>query len=75
MPEDPAAISQTTPPEVPLEAAARYLKLKNPNTKGGDVFAQGTARVPGKSVAVAVLPVTTNWHVWKTCEIEVVTTG
>jgi hypothetical protein len=51
------------------------IKLKNPKTKGGDVFAQGTARVPRKSVAVAVLPVTANWQVWKTWEIEVAAAG
>jgi len=42
------------------------IKLKNPEGKGGKVFAQGTTHVTGKSVAVAVLPVTAKWQVWKT---------
>ena len=47
------------------------IRLRNPNEKGGDVFAEGTANVPGKSVAIAVLPVTAKWQVWKTWGIEV----
>lgn len=46
------------------------IQLRNPKEKGGDAFALGTVTVPGKSVAVATLPVIAKWHVWKTWEIE-----
>jgi len=51
------------------------IKLKNPEIKGGNVFAQGTTRVSGKSIAVAVLPVTSKWQVWKTWDVEVEAKG
>lgn len=35
------------------------------------MFAQDTTRVSGKSVAVADLPVTAKWQVWKTWDMEV----
>jgi len=47
------------------------VRLSNPKEKGGNIFAQGTVNVPGKSVAIAVLPVTAKWQVWKTWNIEV----
>jgi len=47
------------------------IQLRNPEDKGGDVFALGTVSVPGKSVAVAILPVIAKWQVWKTWIIEV----
>lgn len=47
------------------------VRLRNPKDKGGDVFAQGTVNIPGKSVTVTVLPVIAKWNVWKTWEIEV----
>jgi hypothetical protein len=46
------------------------VRLRNPKDKGGDVFAEGKVNVPGKSVAIAVLPVISKWNVWKTWEIE-----
>jgi hypothetical protein len=45
-------------------------RLRNPKDKGGNVFAKGTANVSGKSVAIAVLPVTAKWQMWKTWDIE-----
>jgi len=51
------------------------LQLRNPKEKGGDVFARGTVNVPGKSVAVAVLPVTARWKSWKTWQVGVVCEG
>jgi hypothetical protein len=47
------------------------VRLRNPKDKGGDVFAQGIANVPGKSIATAILPVTAEWRAWKAWEIEV----
>ena len=47
------------------------VRLRNAKEKGGDVFAQGTANIPGKGVAIAVLPVIAKWQVWKTWDIEV----
>ncbi len=47
------------------------IQLRNPKDKGGDVFALGTVTVPGKSVAVAKLPVIAKWRVWKTWDIEI----
>ncbi len=47
------------------------IQLRNPQDKGGDVFALGTVTVPGKSVAVAMLPVIAKWRVWKTWDVEV----
>lgn len=47
------------------------IQLRNPKEMGGDVFALGTVTVPGKSVAVASLPVIAKWRVWKTWEVEV----
>jgi len=47
------------------------VRLRNPKDKGGNIFAKGTPNVPGKSVAIAVLPVTAKWQVWKTWDIEV----
>lgn len=47
------------------------VRLRNPKDKGDNVFAQGTVNVPGKSVAISVLPVTAKWQVWKTWDIEV----
>jgi hypothetical protein len=52
------------------DASNVKVRLRNPKDKGGNVFAQGTANVPGKSVAIAVLPVTAKWQVWKTWNIE-----
>ena len=45
--------------------------LRNPKEKGGNIFARGIANVPGKGVAISVLPVTAKWQVWKTWDIEV----
>ena len=53
------------------DAANINVRLRNPKDKDGDVFAKGTANVPSKSVAIAVLPVTAKWKVWKTWDIEV----
>jgi hypothetical protein len=53
------------------DAADVKVRLRNPKDKGGDVFAEGITNVPGKGVAVAVLPVTAKWNVWKTWDIEV----
>jgi len=49
------------------DEAAKNIKvrLRNPKDKGGEVFAEGATDVPGKGVAVAALPVTGKWNVWK----------
>ena len=57
------------------DAETVTIKLKNPASKGGNVFARGTTHVSGKSVAVAALPVTAKWQVWKTWNVEVEATG
>jgi len=53
------------------DAANINVRLRNPKEKGGNVFAEGTVNVPGKNVAIAVLPVNAKWKVWKTWGIEV----
>jgi hypothetical protein len=56
------------------DRAARnvQVRLRNPKDKGGDVFAAGAvAEVPPRGEAIAVLPVTAKWNVWKTWEIEI----
>jgi len=53
------------------DAANINVRLRNPKEKGGDIFAKGTANVPGKSVTIAALPVTAKWQVWKTWDVEV----
>jgi len=41
------------------------IRLRNPPGKGGDVFAEGVVPlIPKRGVAVGVLPVTAQWHVW-----------
>ncbi|MGA2064356.1 MAG: hypothetical protein ABSG86_05285 [Thermoguttaceae bacterium] len=48
------------------------VRLRNPKDKGGDVFAAGAvAEVPPRGEAIAILPVTAKWNVWKTWEVEV----
>ena len=47
------------------------VRLRNPKDKGGDVFAEGTATIPKRSVSVAALPVIAKWQVWKTWDMEV----
>jgi len=47
------------------------VRLRNPKDLGGDVFAESKVNVPGKSVAIAVLPVIAKWNIWKRWEIEV----
>lgn len=46
------------------------VRLRHSKDKVGNLFAEGTANVPGKSVAIDVLPVTAKWQVWKTWDIE-----
>ena len=75
--EDPGKLVQPITMQVLLmnlgdQAAEDVLiQLRNPKDKGGDVFALGTVTVPGKSVAVAMLPVIAKWRVWKTWDVEV----
>jgi hypothetical protein len=60
------------------QRAARNVKvrLRNPKDKGGDVFAAGAvAEVPPRGEAIAILPVTAKWNVWKTWEIEIEVPG
>ena len=50
----------------------RPLRLRNPKDKGGNVFAEGVVPVvPKRGEVTAVLPVTAEWKVWKTWEMEV----
>ena len=46
------------------------VRLRHSKDKVGNVFAKDTANVPGKSVTIAMLPVTAKWQVWKTWGIE-----
>jgi hypothetical protein len=48
------------------------IRLRNPKDQGGNVFAEGVVPVvPKRGEATAVLPVTAEWKVWKTWEMEV----
>ncbi len=48
------------------------IRLRNPKDKGGNVFAEGVVPVvPKRGEVTAVLPVTAEWKVWKTWEMEV----
>jgi hypothetical protein len=75
--EDPGKLVQPKTMHVLLmnlgeeRATDVMVRLRNPEDKGGDVFAQGKVNIPGKSIAIAVLSVTAKWNVWKTWEIEV----
>ncbi|MFP4058726.1 MAG: hypothetical protein ACLF0G_17805 [Candidatus Brocadiia bacterium] len=51
------------------------VRLRNPEGKGGEVFARGVANVPARGVAAAVLPVVGQWEVWKTWEVELEAPG
>ncbi len=52
------------------------IRLRNPKDKGGNVFAEAVVPlVPKRGEATAVLPVTAEWKVWKTWEMEVQGTG
>ena len=47
-----------------------------PQDKGGNVFAETVVPVvPKRGEVTAVLPVTAEWKVWKTWEMEVEATG
>jgi hypothetical protein len=75
--EDPGKLVQPKTMHVLLmnlgdeRATNVIVRLRNPEAKGGDVFAQGKVNIPGKGIAIAVLPVISKWNVWKTWEIEV----
>jgi hypothetical protein len=75
--EDPGKLVQLKTMHVLLmnlgdeRATNVIVRLRNPEAKGGDVFAQGKVNIPGKGIAIAVLPVISKWNVWKTWEIEV----
>ena len=48
------------------------IRLRNPKDKGGNVFAEAVVPVvPKRGAVTAVLPVTAEWKVWKTWEMEV----
>jgi hypothetical protein len=48
------------------------IRLRNPKDKGGNVFAEAVVPVvPKRGEVTAVLPVTAEWKVWKTWEMEV----
>jgi hypothetical protein len=52
------------------------LRLRNPPEAGGEVFAEGRIRsIPKRHEAIAVLPVTGPWRVWKTWKLEVAAEG
>lgn len=52
------------------------VRLRNPEEKGGDVFAEGVVGViPRRYEAIAVLQVIGEWKVWKTWELEVEARG
>ncbi len=54
------------------DATNVQVRLRNPKDKGGDVFAAATVPlVPKRGEAIAVLPVTAKWNVWKTWDMEV----
>ena len=54
------------------DATAVRVRLQNPKHKGGNVFAEAVVPlVPKRGEATAVLPVTAEWKVWKTWEMEV----
>jgi hypothetical protein len=58
------------------DAANVQVRLRNPKDKGGDVFAAGKVPlVPKRGEAIAVLPVTAKWNVWKTWDMEVEAAG
>jgi len=58
------------------DATNVQIQLRNPQDKGGNVFAAGVVSVvPKRGEAIANLPVTANWNVWKTWEMEVQVPG
>ena len=52
------------------------VRLRNPKENGGNVFAEGVvSSMPRRGEAAAVLPVTAEWKVWKTWEMEIAAPG